>query len=392
MKFPAIAVKPPAHTHPGFLFRSPFILPLLTLLVFLEMQPRASHAAPQMLLESPLESPEGNHAANVEWDAAGFIGRIRMKVYPPRSNTASVTAELPQIKPAPANLTWINEDWFACESFVAEDGAAFCYMSVPRQRAYLIEIFAPKEQQDWVISYTTNDSISSDTIQTVSQGHSSLFPILLRELPREGLPYLSPDFAVLLSDGIESFTEWRKKENFREIKHMSPIAEKPELGRLIVATVDDHAEIIYFPGGTTTTREMLALTKRQALPDNIQQRIAGVDPPDLVPEWTDDSGAFRILATWPDRPTSTTEVLTGRFEGISDSPYTGPGISELIAPARSSSSSSSAPRSGGGGSNTRSTTKSTSANKSSSSRSSNNSKSSSSSKSSSTRKTPSRSN
>lgn len=379
MKSPAIAVKSTSQKTTRYLIQLPLVLPFLTLLLLAGMPPEASHAAPQMLLESPLESPEGNHGANVEWDAAGFIGRIRMKVFPSKSNTASVTAELPQIKPAPANLTWINEDWFACESFVAEDGAAFCYMNVPRKRAYLIEIFAPKEQQDWVISYTTNDSLSSDTIQTVTRGHSSLFPILLRELPREGLPYLSPDFAVLLSDAVDSFTAWRKKENFREIKNMSPIAEKSELGRLIVATVDDHAEIIYFPGGTTTTREMLALTKRQRLPDDIQQRISGVDPPDLVPEWTGDSGEFRILATWADRPTSLTEVLTGRFEGISDTPYTGPNISDLIAPARSQSSTAPSSRAG-------SATSGSSGSKSSTSRNS------SSSKSSSNRKTPSRSN
>lgn len=312
-------------------------------------------AAPQMLMEAPLESPEGTYSANVEWDAAGFIGRIRMMAWTSGDKPVAV-AELPQIKPAPANLTWITENWFACESFVAEDGAAFCYMNVPRKRAYMLEIFAPDERDDWLISYTTNDSLSSDTIHTVSAGHSSLFPILLRDLPREGLGYLSADFTLLLSDAVDSFVDWRKKEGFREIQNMSKVSEDAELGRLILATVDGQAELIYFPGGTTTTREMLALTKRKALPQDVQALVKGIDPPTLTPEWTDKEGSFRIVASWEDRPSSSTEIVAGRFEGVSDAPYTGPGVSDLLktAPAQRSTSS----KGGGSGSTSKPSTSS----------------------------------
>ncbi len=286
-------------------------------------------AAPQQLLKVPLESPDSSYSANVEWDTAGFIGRIRMLVDSPGKTSV---VELPQIKPSPANLTWITNEWVACESFVAENGAAFFYMDVLREKAYLIEIFAPDdEKSDWLISFTTNDSVSSDTIQTLSIGHSTLFPILLRNLPDEGLSYLSPDFPFLLSDAVDTFVEWRKREQFVEMKFLTDMSISPKTGCLVIASVDDVAEIVYFPQGTTTTREMLALTRRQALPGSVQKIIKGIDPPTLDIKWTDDQGQFQVLASWEDDTTTVTELVTGRFEGVSDSPYTGPGLKELIS-------------------------------------------------------------
>jgi len=288
-----------------------------------------SIAAPQTLLTTPLESPDGKLAANVQWDAVGFIGRIRMLVYG-QSEAPAVSVELPQIKPAPANLSWISDEWVACESFVAENAASFCYLDVPRKRAYMVEIFAPEEDKDWIISYTTNDSVSSDSIATLSRGQSSLFPILFRDLPNSGLDYLSPDFAYLLSDAVDSFVDWRKKQKFSTLKFLSPVAERPNLGRLIVAAVDNRAEIIYFPQGTTSTREMLALTQRQPLPESAQKIINGINPPELSIEWTSDRGDFHVLARREDHATTSSELVVGRFEGVSDTTYTGPGIRQLL--------------------------------------------------------------
>src|SRR5690606_5465718 len=194
----------------------------------------------------------------------------------------------------PANLTWISENWVACESFVAEQGAAFFYMDVARTRGYLMEIFAPEKDGDWLISYTTNDDVSSDSIHTISRGHSSLFPILLRDLPSEGAPYMTPDFAFLLSDAVDSFTQWRKKEKFSNLEFLTQMAENEKVGRLAVMRFDRVAEIVYFPQKTTTTREMLALTQRQKLPESVQAIIRGIDPPELRVEWIGDNGEFRI--------------------------------------------------------------------------------------------------
>jgi hypothetical protein len=47
-------------------------------------------------------------------------------------------------------------------------------------------------------------------------------------------------------------------------------------------------------------------------------------------QWTDDKGAFHVMANWADRPTSQTEVVVGKFEGVSDAPYTGPTVSQLL--------------------------------------------------------------
>lgn len=315
----------------------------LILLVFIVCV-ASVQAAPQMLLKDPLESPYGKYAANVQWDAAGYIGRIRMLVYGSGEKPIAV-GELPQIKPSPANLTWISEDWFACESFVAESGASFCYMNVPRKRAYMIEIFAPKDDGDWLISYSSSAAKSNDSIQTISSGHSSLFPILLRDLPDSGLGYLSADFPILLSDAVDSFVEWRTKQGFKEMKFLSKVGENPKLGRLLIASFDEQVDMVYFPQGTTSTREMLALTKRKALPDDVQKMMNGINPPTLSIDWTDDKGGFHVLAHRDDQTTGPTELVAGRLEGISDSKYTGPGVSDLLGEKGKESSS------GGGKSN-----------------------------------------
>lgn len=295
-------------------------------------------AAPQLLLPEPLPSADNKHAANVEWDTAGFIGRIRFLIYT-NSEKPSAVVELPQIKPTPANLVWITDDWVACESFVAESGAAFVYMNVARNRAYMLEIFAPEDDGDWMISYTTNDDVSSSSIQTISKGHSSLFPILLRDLPQTGLAYLTPDFPFLLGDAVDSFVDWRAKQGFKELKAISEVARDPSLGQLVIADVDSKAEIVYFPQGTTTTREMLALTQRKPLPDTVQKLINGLDPPRLVVEWTDTTGSFHVMAQRDDDASSGTELVAGKFEGVTDSVYSGPGVEALVeaAPAASPS-------------------------------------------------------
>lgn len=302
----------------------------------------AATGAPQILESTPVVSPNAKKSANVQWDDAGFIGRIRMMVYD-SSDRLKSAVELPQMKPAPANLNWINDTWVACESFVAEQGAAFFYMDVEREKGYVIEILAPEEKGDWLISFTTNDAISSDSIHTLSKGHSAIFPILMRDLPDQGLPYLTPDFAVLLSDAVDAYTQWRAKQGFKEIKFLSPLAEEASLGRLIVADLDGKAELLYFPQGTTTTREMLAVTQRKPLPDSAQKIIYGIDPPNLKVEWLGASGEFHIITSRDEGNTSTTELVNGRFEGAKDSVYAGPGINDLLKPATESKSKSSTP-------------------------------------------------
>ena len=310
-----------------------------------------AYPAPQALMETAVESPHLTYAANVEWDDAGFIGRIKMLIYT-RGVNPTATVELPQMNPSPANLTWINEVWVACESFIAEQGAAFFYMDVPRSKGYLIEIMAPEEREDWIISFTTNDSISSDSVSVLSSGRSSLFPILMRDLPENGDAYVTTDFAFLLADAVDGFTQWRKNQKFKNLSFISKPAESEKLGQLVLGDFDGSAEIIYYPQGTTTTREMLALTKRQKLPETVQNIIVGIDPPDVSVKWTDDNGGFQVVAS-RDNASSTTVLVEGKFEGVKDKAYAGPGIDKLIIipdrsneeakapePAKSSSSKS----------------------------------------------------
>lgn len=293
------------------------------------LMPLTVGAAPQVLESVSLESPDGTYAANVEWDDVGFIGRIKMLIFTTGEKPV-YTAELPQMNPAPANLNWIDDKWVACESFFAEQGAAFCYMDASRGKAYLVEILAPQEDADWIISYTTNDAVSSDSIHSISQGQSSKFPILLRDLPEDGNAYLSPDFVVLMADAVDAYTQWRSRQKFTELKFLSEITEDPTLGCLVVADVDNNAELVYFPQGTTTTREMLALTQRKKLPDEIQQIVDGINPPTLKIAWEGIAGEFSINAVYEDKNTSQAELIRGSFAGVKDFAYAGPGVKDLV--------------------------------------------------------------
>src|SRR5690606_32100414 len=130
--------------------------------------------------------------------------------------------------------------------------------------------------------------------------------------------------------------QWRKSQKFSELKFLTNVSERENLGRLVIGSFDGQAEIVYFPQGTTTTREMLALTQRQPLPNGIQKVIKGIDPPRLDIEWTGDTGEFHVMGHWDDGSTTSTELIAGRFDGVTDSAYTGPGVKDLLSNTKSS--------------------------------------------------------
>ena len=285
--------------------------------------PSVLFGAARVLETRPVPSPDKRFLANVEWDDVGFIGLLRMRVYLPNGDPY-VTVELPEINPSPANLAWLNDEWVSCESFIGDRGSGFFYVHVPSKRAYLIEIVAPKPESDWILSFTTNDSVSSAAIRTISRGRDSLFPILLRDLPTDGADYFDAEFAENLRASVDQFSQYRKQAKFRKFELLSDADIHTSVGAVTVANFDGQADVVYFPAGTTTPLEMLAKVKRQPLSAASQLLINGINPPTPEPRWKDASGAFQIRGTYRDESTAPLMLMTGEFLNVSDHPFTPP--------------------------------------------------------------------
>ena len=277
-------------------------------------------ATPKVLEPSALASPNHHYKANVEWEDIGFIGVIRMNLYHPNGDPY-FSVELPEINPSPANLIWINDDWIACESFLGDRGSGFFYVHVPTQRGYLVDIIAPRPDADWVLNFSTNDRVSTAAIRTLSQDRDSVFPILMRDLPTEGPDYFTSDFCDDLREEVEAYTAWRKQQKISVLEVLSPADIRTSSGAVVVGTVDNIPNAIYFPAGTTGTAEMLERCQRKPLPEEAQRLLTGLDAPAVRVKWTDDKGGFRVEAVDADNASSTSVLMNDKFDHVHDEPF-----------------------------------------------------------------------
>ncbi len=288
-------------------------------------------AAPQLLQKDPVRSPDRKFAANVEWDDVGFIGLLRMIITRPDGGPL-FSVELPEINPSPANLAWINNDWVACESFLGDKGSAFFYVHIPTRRGYLVEIIAPRPDADWVVNFATNDAVSTAAIHTISRQRSSLFPILLRGLPTEGADYYLTDFCESLRDTVDAYSNFRKRENFRELEFLSAAYYRTSVGAVVLATLDERPHVVYFPIATTAPKEMLSRVKRHPLPTEVEDAFAQIGAPAPRVRWVSDSGEYEIYGTNDDGQ-STGPVTRGRFENVQDNDFVPDAEEQIGSPA-----------------------------------------------------------
>jgi hypothetical protein len=277
-------------------------------------------AAPQALLPQPLLSPDKALAANVEWDPAGFIGVMRMRVYNPDGKLLR-TAEIREINPSPANLVWIDSEWVACDSFIGDRGSGFFYVHAPTGRGYLLEVAVPKPGADWVVSVASTDPVSSDSVPTISRGRSSVFPVLLRTLPDGAGDYFTPEFRQKLTESVDAFTAWRRDKRFRTLDLVSDADIRPELGALVIVRLDGRAEVIYFPAGADFPADMLARARRVPLPDELQRALNADPPPQVRVRWREGPEFLVETVAADPRTTGSGRVLAqGRLEGVADKP------------------------------------------------------------------------
>lgn len=271
----------------------------------------------------PLSSPDGTYSANVEWDNQGFMGFLRMRIYSGDGDLL-LTVELPEINPNPANLLWLDEEWVACESFLGTRGSGFFYVHVPTKRGYLVDIVAPGEKSDWLLNFTSNDRISTASIETISRDQSSLFPILMRELPMDGADYFTVEFAMALRAAVDSYLIFRRENKFREMEFVGKPTIREGVGALTLANVDNHPHMIYFPANTTTTQQMLQRTRLVKLDS---ERMS--TEPAMI-RWKSDAGDWEIFRGSTDGMTSATVLFNGKVENAIDPPFYGPTIRHLV--------------------------------------------------------------
>ena len=301
----------------------PKIFVLSIFLALTSLWCRGVEAAPRTLLPEPKPSPNGALAANVQWDEAGFVGLLSMRIF---NNTGKLlrSVDVPEINPSPANLLWLDDEWVACDSFIGHNGSGFYYVHAPTGKGYLLEIVAPDPRTDWIFTAASSDSVSSASIANISRGRTSLFPILLRTVPDNEAGFFMADFVREVAVSIETYNAYRKQRGITRIEILSDADIETSHGAIFVAQVDGRAEVIYFPAGAESAVDMFNRVKRYPLPANIQSLLKESPPPDLRVKWRGE-GKFIVqsfAATQDGLTSSPKTVAQGRLENISDKSFT----------------------------------------------------------------------
>ena len=278
-------------------------------------------AAPKTLEEEIIRSPARNYGVNLEWEDVGYIGILRMKVY--RGDRLKYVVEVPEVDPQPGNLHWLDDEWAACESYLGPLASGFFYVHAPTGKGYLLEIRDAGSDSDWEFSFSCNDRTSSQTIDTVSTGHTSLFPILVRDVPGSEVEFFTPSFCRKVAEAVDAFCDFRRKEGFREIEMLSDADIRQGLGALVIASLDSQYEILYFPAGAASAREMLEKTRRQPVDKETAEAFLRPGAPEPVVRWTTTDGDYIIgakpvFASGAEESATTRILARGRFQGASD--------------------------------------------------------------------------
>ena len=279
-------------------------------------------AVPQRLTSEPVASPDKTRRASVEWEDVGYLGLLRMIIYN-RAGEVQRNVELPQSSPEPNSLVWISNEWVGSESFIGERGGGFFFVHAPSGRGYLLEVFEPRPDADWIFTMRSTDRTSSAPVNTVSRGQTSLFPILLRDLPRTQSDYLSANFVDRFTHAVDVYNDFRRANKIHDIELRSAADIRPETGGIVLADVDRVPEIIYFPAGAATPEEMLTRVRRQALPEPLAKLLSDSKAPQVRIKWL-GGGEFVVESTGQIQSGTTSTLHRGKFENVADAPYVAP--------------------------------------------------------------------
>lgn len=292
-------------------------------------------ARPKKLESGAVTSPDSSMRAEAEWEDVGYVGLLRVRIFD-KAGKELRAIEVPEINPQPISLAWIDNEWTACESYIGPNGAGFFYAHVPTGRGYLVEIVQPRPGADWIFTAGSNYPASRAFINSITRGHNSLFPIMLRNAPERQTDYFKPEFCRALAAAVDAYNEYRRASSVREIDLLSDADIRPELGAVCVADVNEKPEVIYFPVGAGSPQEMFSRLKRQPLPPEVEKKLDESGAPEPRVRWLANGEYVVQAAPETDAAGTTTpgvEFYRGKFENVSDTPVATPAPTPVVTAA-----------------------------------------------------------
>lgn len=289
------------------------------------------------LLSTPLLSPDGKYAANVEWQSLSQVGVLRMRLYT-KDFRPVASIEVPQVRPNPGDLTWLDSRWVMCESFLGERASAFYYVDVERRSGYLLEIYALRKERPWAFDVAYADPLTSFTINNASIGRMCLFPIVLGAVPVDEESYFTVEFCQKFVQAVDAFRDWKKSHGWKQFDVLGAAAVRVGTGGLALCVKDGQPYVAYFRLGGSSPRECLQSCQLVSLPSAVQHVILR-DPGQTVVEWSQGT-SFRVVLRSGElekQPKSEMRILyEGRIADATDTTVTLALDTEIQEPTRHS--------------------------------------------------------
>lgn len=270
--------------------------------------PAASFGA-ERLLTVPEASPSGKMSANVEWESLGQVGVVRVLLYEGADKLVG-KVEVPQVRPNPGELRWIDDAWVVCESFLGDRASGFLYVEAKSRRAYLLEIYAFQVGAPWHFDVAYQDAQTSLAVSCASAGRACFFPIHLREAPLGEEDYFTAEFRRRFTSAVDEFLAWKRTQGIRSLEIVGSPAIRSGVGGLAICLIDGRPELVYFPLYAASTADMLARVRRLNL-DGAVSRAVLTTSRNLRVTW-ETTGTYAIRMVPARQDASTTGIRQGQ--------------------------------------------------------------------------------
>jgi hypothetical protein len=279
-----------------------------------------SLCAAEQLLPAPLASPDGKRAANVEWESLSQVGALRMLLYGADKRLAG-SVEVPEVRPDPGDLTWLDNRWVMCESFLGERASAFFYVDAQERRGYLLEIYAVRARAPWEFDVAYSDPRTSFTVGNAAVGRTCLFPIVLGAVPVAEEDYFSLAFCQKFTAAVDSFREWKKAHGWTNFDVVGEPAIRSGTGGLVVCLIDNVPKLVYFHLSGQSPRDVLQTARLYELPPEAQN-VVRRERDNIAAEWGDGGRYTLRLRATASGGAGAPPITTGTIADASDEPVT----------------------------------------------------------------------
>lgn len=264
------------------------------------------HAVDQLLPKME-PCPDGKLAANVEWETLGQVGVLRMKIFDASARSVG-KVEVPQVRPEPADLTWLDNRWVMCESFMGERASGFFYVDAQSLRGYLLEIYSVKGQGSWEFDVSYSDRDSSFSVSNASIGRTCLFPIVLGPVPNREEEYFRVEFCQRFTAAVDAFRSWMQEKKWQTFDVIGQPAIREGTGGLALCSHDEKLALVYFSLRADSPQNILRTARFLPLPPEVVTRLSA-DKTNVVLSWG-EKGDFTIR-----RRSSKEETAPANSEG-----------------------------------------------------------------------------